>query len=348
MNQPKTVRQGEELPLDVLSGYFHDQDIGLTSLTGQSQFPGGYSNLTYQLDTNIGPIILRKGPRGAEKIKRGHDMVREYGILKRLAEAGFQSIPTPLHVCEDPAVVGSPFYLMRRVEGMIYRGGQKTQISAERMHLLSNRLCDTLVDLHRLDIESTGLHSLGKPEGFVERQVLGWTQRYEAAKTETLPNMDILANWLIHHIPPAQAPVVLHNDFKFDNVVFGEDDQVRALLDWEMATVGDPLIDVGVALSYWAEAGDSDFEKSFNITWWPGCLTRAEFAQRYAELSGRDITYLPFYYVFGLFKNAVVMQQILARYQAGLTQDPRFAALGEGVHQFSQKGVRTIESGMIF
>lgn len=347
MNQPKSVRSGEELPLPELSLYLINHGIITTPILAQKQFAGGYSNLTYQLETDQGPLILRKGPKGAEKIKGGHDMVREFGILHRLQTANFEFIPTPLHVCEDIHVLGSPFYVMRRVEGTIYRGGQPMNIPPERMRVLSERLCDTLVALHQLDLTSSGLITLGKPSGFVARQVEGWTRRYAAAQTENIEAMQILSTWLQEHIPPAQAPVLLHNDFKFDNVVFSDEDQVRALLDWEMATIGDPLVDVGVALSYWAEAGDSAFEKHFNMTWLPGNLTRVEFAHRYAERSGRDISHLPFYYVFGLFKNAVVMQQIFARYQAGLTQDPRFAQLGEGVKRFSKKGLKTIEAGEI-
>ncbi|MFN4085059.1 MAG: phosphotransferase family protein [Spirosomataceae bacterium] len=347
MNQPNQIRPGEELPISLLSDYFIQQGLTSSPIISYAQFPGGYSNLTYQLEMKEGLWILRKGPKGAEKIKRGHDMIREANVLNQLHAAGFTQVPRVIHVCDLPEILGSPFYLMQRVEGMIYRAGFRSIPPPSTMRLLSERLGDTLVKLHSLDLQSTGLISLGKPEGFMERQVDGWTHRFEVAQTEPLESMEILSAWLKNHIPPPQKPVLLHNDFKYDNVIFGQDFQVNAVLDWEMATVGEPLLDVGVALSYWSQTTDSDFEKAFNITWWPGNFSRSEWAQYYADRSGRDIQHLPYYYAFGLFKNAVVMQQIFARYQAGLTTDPRFASLGAGVRQFSERGIQVLEKGRI-
>ena len=220
------------------------------------------------------------------------------------------------------------------------------------MRRLSESLVDTLVELHALDIEKTGLTQLGKPEGYVRRQVEGWHKRYEAAQTDDISAMTDLARYLTEAIPAEDAPgahkpTLLHNDFKYDNVVLNPDDlpDIRAVLDWEMCTVGDPLMDVGTALSYWAEAGDDSFRQSFNLTHLPGNLTRQEFAQCYADRSGRDVSNLLYYYVFGLFKNAVVLQQIYSRYKKGLTQDARFAGLLAGVQALAEAGVRAVDAG---
>ncbi len=215
------------------------------------------------------------------------------------------------------------------------------------MRQLSEALVDTLVELHALNIHETGLIALGKPEGYIRRQVEGWHKRYLNAQTDEVPMMDQLALYLSDNLPPENPPSLLHNDFKYDNVVLNTDDltDIRAVLDWEMCTVGDPLMDVGTALSYWAEAGDGGFQQSFNLTHLPGNLTRQQVASRYAERSGRDVSNLLYYYVFGLFKNSVVIQQIYARYRKGLTTDPRFAGLLVGVQALSQKGVDTLTMG---
>lgn len=354
-DSPTTTRSGEELDTAALQSYLNDHSPGFGTITEVAQFPGGYSNLTYLLKTPTREYVLRRPPVGAKDIKGGHDMGREFRVLTMLRDADYRKIPEPVVFCADESVMGCPFYVMARVPGVILRANtaHKLNISVNVMRRLSGSLVDTLVDLHALDIQPN-LIQLGKPDGYVQRQVVGWQKRYDAAQTDDIPAMTDLARYLTDALPdekPGQnKPTLLHNDFKYDNVVLDPDawsgtanHSVRAVLDWEMCTVGDPLMDVGTSLSYWAEAGDDPFRKTFNLTHLPGNLTRQEFARRYAETSGRDISNLLYYYLFGLFKNAVVLQQIYGRYKKGLTNDPRFANLLTGVQTLAQAGVRAIE-----
>lgn len=362
-DSPTITRPGEELNLVSLQSYLNDHSPGFGTITHVAQFPGGYSNLTYLLKTQNREYVLRRPPVGAKDIKGGHDMGREFRVLTMLRDADYRKIPEPVVFCEDESVMGCPFYVMARVPGVILRANTAhiLNISAEVMRRLSASLVDNLVELHALDIQQTGLAQLGKPEGYVERQVEGWQKRYLAAQTDDVLAMTDLARYLTNALPNETVPgrdrpghnkpTLLHNDFKYDNVVLDPDalsgtanHPVRAVLDWEMCTVGDPLMDVGTSLSYWAEAGDDPFRKTFNLTHLPGNLTRQEFAHRYADASGRDITNLLYYYVFGLFKNAVVLQQIYGRYKKGLTRDPRFANLLMGVETLAQAGLKAMET----
>ncbi|MEZ0540658.1 phosphotransferase family protein [Fibrella arboris] len=339
------VRAGEELNVSVLETY-----LGLGPITGVSQFPGGYSNLTYLITIGKREYVLRRPPVGAKAIKGGHDMGREFRVLSLLRDAGYTKIPTPVAYGDDETVLDCPFYVMERVPGVILRAqsAPKLGLSADTLTRLSTALVDTLVELHALPVEPN-LIQLGKPDGYVQRQVEGWHKRYLAAQTDDVPAMTGLARYLTDYMP-TQTPDVtlLHNDFKYDNVVLSDDlTQIRAVLDWEMCTVGDPLMDVGTSLSYWAEAGDDPFRKSFNLTWLPGNLTRHEFADHYAQQAGRNLSNILYYYVFGLFKNAVVMQQIYGRYKQGLTKDERFAGLLAGVKALSAVGVKAVETGRL-
>jgi aminoglycoside phosphotransferase (APT) family kinase protein len=351
----RPVRPGEELDQVVLQTYLNDQQTGVGIITNITQFPGGYSNLTYLIQADgstpgRGEYVLRRPPFGAKDIKGGHDMGREFRVLSTLQSAGYARIPRPVVFCEDEAVMGCPFYVMERVQGVILRGATapKLGLSPDTMRHLSERLVDGLVELHALDIQQTGLIQLGKPEGYIRRQVDGWHKRYLASQTDDIPAMTNLARWLDQNLPAENPPTLLHNDFKYDNVVLSPDlSDIRAVLDWEMCTVGDPMMDLGTSLSYWAEAVDDPFRKTFNLTWLPGNLTRQEFANRYAEQSGRDVSNILYYYVFGLFKNAVVIQQIYARYKKGLTQDERFAGLLMGVHALSRHGAVAVETGKL-
>jgi len=354
---PTRTRPGEELDRAALQAYLSDQIPALGTITNIAQFPGGYSNLTYLLTTSNREYILRRPPFGAKDIKGGHDMGREYRVLTILQQSGYKPIPAPVVFCDDESFLGCSFYIMERVQGVILRAqtAPKLGIPADVMQQLSLALVDSLVDLHAISLHSTdptrlGLIQLGKPEGYVQRQVAGWHRRYGAAQTDVIPDMDALARYLTDQLPPDNPnPTLLHNDFKYDNIVLNPNNlpDIRAVLDWEMCTVGDPLMDVGTSLSYWAEPTDDPFRKTFNLTWLPGNLTRQAFAERYAERSGRNIDNLLYYYVFGLFKNAVVIQQIYGRYRKGLTQDPRFAGLLAGVQALARAGVQALEAGRI-
>ncbi len=341
------VRPGEELDIPVLNAYL--RPLGVAEITGIRQFPGGFSNLTYLLETASGAaFVLRRPPFGAQ-IKGGHDMGREFRVLTALRGAGYGKVPAPLVFCEDETVLGAPFYVMERVPGIILRAADARSLNTppETRRSLCENLVDTLADLHSLDLKTTGLGTLGKPEGYVPRQVEGWIGRYERSQTDEVPAMNELAAWLRQNGPPEQPATFLHNDFKFDNVVLDLETgmEIRAVLDWEMATVGDPLMDLGATLAYWCEAGDPDFLKALNLTHLPGCLTRREVVDRYAARTGRNVSAIGFYYAFGLYKNAVIIQQIYARWKAGLTRDSRFGSLLPGVFELGRMGVVAGERG---
>ncbi len=352
IDKPTAVREGEQLDAAKLSQYLNNQVANFGQITDIQQFPGGYSNLTYFLKTNNDQeYVLRKPPVGAKNIKGGHDMGREFRVLSTLKNAGYAQIPNPITFCEDETVMDCPFYVMERVQGVILRAqsAPKLGLTAATMRSLSESMADTLVALHAIDIEATGLVNLGKPQGYIQRQVEGWYKRYQNAQTDDLPAVEQLYEWLTKNMPAEGRPALIHNDFKYDNVVLNANDltQIIALLDWEMCTVGDPLMDLGTALSYWSEVGDDAFMKSFNLTWLDGNLTRQEFANRYAERSGRDVSNILYFYVFGLFKNTVVMQQIYARWKKGFTKDERFAGLLDGMKALTNTAIVTIEKGQI-
>ena len=338
LDAPIAQRAGENLNIEAINAYLKSQDANVGSITEVAQFAGGYSNLTYSVKLGETLGVLRRPPVGAKNIARGHDVVREFGILQALKNAGFTKMPQPLLLCTDETIIGAPFYIMQRVEGIILRPLNTKKIAqtinADTFQKISEALCDALVELHAVDIYATDLIKIGKPEGYILRQIEGWHKRYQASETEKITREDEIYAWLVKNLPIEQSPVLLHNDFKYDNVVLNAKNifQIDAFLDWEMTTVGDARMDVGTALSYWSESTDDAFAKSFNITWLPGNLTRQQFAQRYAEKSGRDLSNIVYFYVFGLFKNAVVMQQIYKRFTLGTTTDARFAQLIQGVH----------------
>ncbi len=353
IDNPTAIRQGEELDLIKLNDFIKSQVPDIEPIIEISQFSGGYSNLTYFLKTATRAYVLRRPPVGAKDIKGGHDMGREYKILSAVQASGYGKVPTPIIFSEDESVLGCPFYIMERVQGVILRAKDAQKLMAtvapEEMRKMSEALCDNLVAMHAIDIHSTNLINIGKPEGYIQRQVEGWHKRYLASQTDEIEAMDILADWLKTNLPAEGKPTLIHNDYKYDNVVLNAENlsEIVAVLDWEMTTVGDPMMDLGTTLSYWAEANDGDFEKNFNLSWIAGNLTRQEFADRYAERSGRDVSSILYFYVFGLFKNSVVIQQIYGRYKKGLTADPRFADLILGVKALSSKGIKSIESGQM-
>lgn len=348
-DQPTTVREGETPDIEKLNAYLKSHAPQSGTVQYISQFPSGYSNLTFLLRTDTQELILRRPPVGA-KIKSAHDMGREFLVLSKL-KPHYSKVPTPLVYCQSEEVIGAPFYIMTRIQGVILRAGnaRKLTIAPELFRNLSEALVANLVELHRLDIHKTGLDELGKPEGYVQRQVEGWTKRYYNSETDKLVEMDDLADWLQKNQPPRQPPVFLHNDYKYDNVIFDPADlsKIIGVLDWEMATAGDPLMDVGASIAYWSEAADDPVLQSFNLTALPGNLSRQEFVNRYAEKSKRDVTNILFYYIFGLFKNAVIAQQIYARWKNGLTKDPRFAGLLMVIMSLSKQGVNALSNNRI-
>lgn len=308
------------------------------------QYKGGYSNLTYLLKIGQQEIVMRRPPLG-KKISKAHDMVREYQILESLKKAGYNKIPKPILSCDDESIIGAPFFLMEKVDGMILRAKmpEGTDLTSEYFRQLSVNTIDVLLELHQLELTHSGLGKLGKPEGFVERQVSGWSQRYFNAKTDELKEMAKVSEWLLSNLPDKQYAAFIHNDFKYDNLVLKGTDtpEIKAVLDWEMATVGDPLMDLGTTLAYWAEEGDPPIMKGFNLTHPRGNFSRKEVVDYYSSHSSLNLTNILFYYVFGVFKVGVIAQQIYKRYQEGYAPDPRFAGL---IHVTRACGITALNS----
>lgn len=344
MEKTVTLTEKETFNLSKLNTVLQTAIPGISPIVAISRFPGGYSNLTYRIQTATVQLVMRMAPLGAH-IQSAHDMEREYNILTRI-KPFFNAIPNPVLYCKDDTIVGQPFYIMYELEGFILRANNapKLGLNPSQFEDCSKMLIETLVALHSIDIHATGLSTLGKPEGYVNRQVNGWIKRYYAAQTDVIDSINMVAKWLAQNLPKEQAPTFLHNDFKYDNVVFNESlTKVVGVLDWEMATVGDPLMDLGAMLAYWFEANEEPIFKQYNCTWLPGNLTRKEIIQLYASLSKRDLSDIDFYYVFGLFKNAVIAQQIYHRYKEGLSTDERFGALLPMIELLGAKALKACD-----
>src|ERR1041385_40249 len=342
------VRSGEELPLEPLLNYLSTHLPELTGPLVVEQFPAGFSNLTYLLRFPDRELVLRRPPIGA-KIKTAHDMSREYRILSHLYPV-YQKVPRPLLFCEDESIIGAPFYVMERVKGIILRAKPPAGIalSPVLMRTLSETFVENLAEIHEIDYEAAGLGELGSPQGYVKRQVEGWTRRYYNARTDDVPAIERLAEWLEQNQPADSVKAALiHNDYKYDNLVLAPDDlgRVVAVLDWEMATIGDPLLDFGTSLGYWVEAEDpEEWQRyGFGLTALTGSLRRTELLEIYSRRTGREIGEPVFYFAYGLLKIAVIVQQMYFRYQKGRPRDPRFAQLGGLVGACGELAQRAIE-----
>jgi aminoglycoside phosphotransferase (APT) family kinase protein len=345
------VRSGEELNADRLREYLAAQLGHPVENVAIEQFPQGFSNLTYLVRCGSDEYVLRRPPFG-NQVKSAHDMGREYNVLSKLSRV-YELAPKPVLYCTDDSILGASFYLMERRRGVILRRKlpQGFLPSPETFGKLGLAFIDNLATLHALDFGAAGLGELGKPEGYVERQVNGWIQRYEKAKTDDWPAMDDVARWLGANRPAESGAALIHNDYKFDNIVLDEKDLTRlvAVLDWEMCTLGDPLMDLGCTLAYWIQADDPESLKLFvpGPTYLPGNLTRSELIDRYAATSGRSVQHVLFYYCYGLYKLAVIIQQIYARYARGFTRDARFADMSRQVDSLGRSAVRAIEIGRV-
>ncbi len=345
-DQPQAVRAGEELDANRLTAYLKAANPELDGPLTLAQFPHGFSNLTYLVKVGEHEIILRRPPFGIE-IKSAHDMEREFRVLSGLIKV-YPKVPRPLLYCNDLSVMNAPFYLMERVKGVVLRSQapEELNLTPETMRRLSEAFINNFADIHRLDYTEAGLVNLGKPQGYIQRQISGWTQRYFKAKTDEIPEVEQVAAWLAEHLPPEVGPTMIHNDYKYDNVILDPENiaNVLAVLDWEMATIGDPLMDLGTSLAYWIEAGDTAELQStrFGLTTLPGNLTRAEVVQRYSQRSGLDVSNITFYYAYGLFKLAVVSQQLYLRYKLGHTTEERFARIIHSVGALCREALRVI------
>jgi aminoglycoside phosphotransferase (APT) family kinase protein len=338
------IRPGEELDWAALAAYLREHlpaaldghRLDFQAPFEVEQFPGGHSNLTYLIRCGGREFVMRRPPFGPVA-PTAHDMPREYRLLAAIHPV-FPLAPQPYLLCEDAGIIGAPFYLMERRRGVVVRRDAPPEIGEDLAlrRRVSEALVDTLVALHEVDITAHGLNQIGKPAGFVERQVKGWAGRWERAKTSEVPALDRVMAWLLEHLPPdPPRPTLVHNDYKLDNVMLDPRDPTRvvAILDWEMCTTGDPLVDLGLLLCYWPQAEDPEARREAisGVTAEPGWMTRAELIHRYAARSGRDLTGIVFYEAFALFKVAVVIQQIFFRYHRGQTHDERFAGFGPRV-----------------
>ena len=345
------IRPGEELPTDRLDGYLRQHLPGISGALSVEQFPHGHSNLTYLLRLRSTELVLRRPPFG-NQVKTAHDMGREYRVLSGLY-ASYPAAPRPCLYCADESVLGAPFYIMERRHGVILRKHlpPDSVVNAATTRRLGLAFVDNLALLHSLDYNSAGLGDLGKPEGYVARQVNGWIKRYAEAKTEEVPALDRVARWLANNLPAEAGAALIHNDYKYDNLLLDPDDLTRivAVLDWEMATVGDPFMDLGTTLGYWVEAADPEALQTLAAgpTFLPGSLTRQELIVRYQEKTGRPLANGLFYYCFGLFKIAGIVQQIHARYVRGHTRDARFARLNEWVAVLGRQAEHALETGVV-
>ncbi len=347
IDQAKAPREGEALDESKLDSWLRDNLPELKGELEVTQFPGGASNLTYLIKFGDTELVLRRPPFGAN-VASAHDMGREYRVLSKL-NAVLPQAPKPLAYCEDEDVLGATFYVMERIKGIILRREMPADLGfgPDQCRQLSESLLDVQFNLHTVDYEAAGLAELGKPAGYVERQVKGWDGRWDKARTDDIPDAPAVREWLLDKQPGDSGTVgIIHNDYKFDNVILDPANPTRLIgvLDWEMATLGDPLMDLGCTMSYWVQADDPPplLAARMGPTHVPGMLTRAEMIQRYADKAGLNLDNFDFYYVFGLFRLAVIVQQIYRRFYDGKTQDQRFAAFGQMATLLNQVAEQTI------
>jgi aminoglycoside phosphotransferase (APT) family kinase protein len=341
------IRSGEELSVEALGAYLAGKVPGAEAGISVAQFPQGHSNLTYLVTAAGDEYVLRRGPLGPVPPK-AHDMAREYRVLEAV-HPHFPEAPQVFHLCEDTAVIGAVFFLMERRHGFVLRDSIPTAIAAIPTHAqrISESFVACLARLHSIDVQNSGLIALGKPEGFLERQVEGWADRWQRAKTDEVGVMEDVIGWLRQRRPESGRPSLVHNDYKLDNIMLPLDglERVEAVLDWEMTTVGDPLADLGLTLCYWTWANLPELRGpvSPSITSQAGWYTRDQLLKRYAELSGRDVSKIGYYEVLGVFKLAVILQQIYFRFRRGQTSDKRFEGFGDRVKTLVSVAARLTE-----
>lgn len=330
MDDTIAVRPDEQLDETALTAYLHGRLPGTTNPLTIRQFGGGAANLTYLLDYGTHEYVLRRPPLGPVA-RSAHDMNREYRVLSVLHQA-FPYAPQAFLYCDNTAVIGADFFIMERRQGVVVRRSIPPEYRdfPDATRRMSLALVDALAQFHAVDYTAVGLAELGKPVGFVERQIEGWYKRWHAAKVADLPEMDAVYHWLRHNVPTSTHVSLVHNDYKLDNVMLAAHDpgQMVAIFDWDMCTLGDPLCDLGALLCYWTQPDDPPYMQAASMM--PlgdlGFLTRAELVERYAQQSGRDVHDISFYHVLGLFRLTVIIAQIYIRYKRGQTQDQRFAA----------------------
>ena len=328
------VRPEEAFDVHRVADFLQGQVPGAEGIPSVRQFSGGHANLTYLLEYPKIDLVLRRPPLGPVA-PGSHDMSREFAVLSRLYRA-FPPAPRAFVFCEDRTLIGSPFFVMERRDGVVVRGEVPERFGCGSDPVINRRLSevviDTLAQFHRVDPAACGLDQVGRPEGFLRRQVEGWLKRWEGARHETNETADRVASWVAEGIPSSQPPTLLHNDWRLDNMAVSEDDPgtCTAVYDWDMCTRGDPLADLGTLLAVWYEGDEVPANLNPMPTTVPGFMNRAEAVARYQSLTGFRVDDFGWYLVFGTWKLGVVLQQIFIRWHRGQTHDERFAAMGDG------------------
>jgi aminoglycoside phosphotransferase (APT) family kinase protein len=350
MDEPVGMRPGEELDLDRLVPFLRDKVDGLTGVPEVRQFSSGYSNLTYLLRFADRDLVLRRPPFGRTP-KTGHDMRREHTVLHALRDV-YPYCPRPLAFSDDRSILGAPFFVMERIPGIIVHGDLPAGLDLDPAGVaaLFDRVIAVHAELHAVDYRAVGLAAFGKPEGYAARQIAGWSERFRQARTPDVPDFEEVMAWLGSHLPPESGrAAVVHNDFRLDNVVLDPADpqHIVGVLDWEMATIGDPLMDLGASLAYWVERDDPPQLQALRLmpTHLEGAPTRTEVVAQYARCSGLDPGPFGFYLCYGLFRLAGITQQIYYRSYHGQTKDPRFRSLGLVVGALERAAQRVITGG---
>ncbi|MCP5097010.1 MAG: phosphotransferase family protein [Chloroflexi bacterium] len=341
------VRADERFDEAGLADYLRGKLDGSKRPLTVRQFGGGAANLTYLLDYGTHEYVLRRPPLGPVA-QSAHDMAREFKVLSVLHQV-LPTAPRAFLYCDDAEIIGANFFVMERRHGIVVRRSlpQRFADMPDAPRRMSTALVDTLVAFHAVDYEALGLGDLGKPQGFVERQIEGWYKRWHKAKSEDLADMETAYQWLKDNLPDSRHVSLVHNDYKLDNVMLDTDDpgKLVAIFDWDMCTLGDPLSDLGALLCYWTEPTDSPTMQGMAMmpTGALGFMTRQELVERYAEVSGRSIQHIHFYHALGLFRLTVIIAQIYIRFARGQTQDKRFAAFGPMIALMARAAVEVAE-----
>ncbi len=351
LDHPAAIRSGEELDLGKLEPFLRRHFPVEAGALQVRQFPSGHSNLTYSLHLGGKELVLRRAPFGS-KVKSAHDMGREFRVLSKLHSV-YAPAPEVILYCDDASVIGAPFYVMQPIHGIILRRHLPPGLDfpAEIAQRLSESFINNLIRLHRVDYAAAGLSDLGKPDGYLERQVRGWTERYYGSKTHDYPEVEKISAWMQENTPPTSAVSLIHNDYKYDNVVLDSRDitKIVGVLDWEMCTIGDSLSDLGAVLAYWIDSTDPEDlqENRWGPTTEPGSLTRAEIVHSYSKKTGCDTSRIAFYLALARFKLGVIVQQIYFRYHQGLTTDERFASMPERIQMLLRASWHSAQTGRV-
>jgi aminoglycoside phosphotransferase (APT) family kinase protein len=340
-NPTTPVRSGEELDWQALDLHLKKVIPGLEGWPEISQFASGNSNLTYRLKYGNEDLVIRRPPFGT-KAKSAHSMIREYRVMNALKPV-YPCVPDTLYYTDDESVLGSEFYVMRKVEGQVIKQSIPDEwgFTAADTRLLCRRFWEKLFELHQVNYRSAGLADFGKPEGYMQRQILGWNGRYEGVITPDVGEFSDVRQWLVTNLPPESGQhAILHGDYRIDNVILSERDptELRAVLDWEICALGEPLMDLGNALAYWIEPDDPPYLKALQMqpSTAKGMMTRSEIIALYGECTGRDTSGFLFYLIYGYFRNAVILQQIYYRFYHGQTQDERFRSFGTATRKLGE------------